>query len=57
MNDSVVAAHGTPAVIVVVARVRTGRDCSGPGKPAIAWEDTEARAVLVDALVRDALAL
>jgi hypothetical protein len=32
-------------------------DYADPGKPRIAWDDTEARAVLVDALVRDALML
>jgi len=32
-------------------------DYADPGKPRIAWDDADARAVLVDALVRDALML
>jgi len=35
----------------------TAHDYGDPGKPKIAWDDEEARAVLVDALVTDALAL
>lgn len=36
---------------------RTAHDYSDPGKPKIAWNDDAARAVLVDALVTDALNL
>ncbi len=46
-----------PGADVVVAQRRTAGDYDDPGKPQIAWDDAEARAVLVDALVRDALAL
>jgi IS5 family transposase len=46
-----------PGADVVVAQRCTAHDYDDPGKPQIAWEDSEARAVLVDALVRDALAL
>jgi len=35
----------------------TAHDYADPGKPKIAWNDEEARAVLVDALVTDALTL
>lgn len=41
---------------VVVARC-TAHDYDDPGKPAIAWNDRAAREQLVDALVRDALAV
>jgi IS5 family transposase len=41
----------------VVAERCSAHDYADPGKPRIAWDDAEARAVLVDALVRDALAL
>ncbi len=41
---------------VVVTRC-SGHDYDDPGKPAIAWNDQAAREVLVDALVRDALAV
>ena len=41
----------------VVADTCRAHDCDDPGKTQIAWDDGEARAVLVDALVRDALAL
>jgi hypothetical protein len=46
-----------PGADVAVARRCTAHDYDDPGKPRIAWDDSEARAVLVDALVRDALAL
>jgi len=46
-----------PGAAEVVARVCSAHDYDDPGKPQIAWDDSEARAVLVDALVRDALAL
>ena len=42
---------------VVVAQVCLAHNYDDPGKPQIAWDDSEARAVLVDALVGDALAL
>ena len=41
----------------VVTQVCHAHDYDDPGKPQIAWDDSEARGVLVDALVRDALAL
>ncbi|HEU0191426.1 MAG TPA: IS1182 family transposase [Mycobacterium sp.] len=41
----------------VVAAVTTAHDYNQPGKPKIAWDDPAARAELVDALVRDALAV
>ncbi len=46
-----------PGADLVVAERCTAHDYDDPGKPQIAWDDSEARAVLVDALVRDALAL
>ena len=46
-----------PGADVVVAERCSAHDYDDPGKPQIAWDDSEARAVLVDALVRDALAL
>jgi IS5 family transposase len=46
-----------PGADVVVAQRCSAHDYDDPGKPRIAWDDSEARAVLVDALVRDALAL
>ncbi|HET9871011.1 MAG TPA: IS1182 family transposase [Propionibacteriaceae bacterium] len=46
-----------PGAAAVVAQVCSGHDYDDPGKPQIAWDDNEARAVLVDALVKDALAL
>ncbi len=46
-----------PGADVVVAQRCTAHDYDDPGKPQIAWDDSEARAALVDALVRDALAL
>jgi IS5 family transposase len=44
------------AAEVVAARC-SAHDYDDPGKPAIAWNDQAARAQLVDALVRDALAV
>jgi hypothetical protein len=41
----------------VVARLGTATDYSTPAKPEIAWDDKTAREQLVDALVRDALAI
>jgi hypothetical protein len=46
-----------PGAGEVVAEWCTAHDYDDPGKPAIAWDDTEARARLVDALVGDALRL
>jgi len=46
-----------PGAAAVVASVCSAHDYDDPGKPQIAWDDSEARAVLIDALVRDALAL
>ena len=46
-----------PGADVVVAQRCRAHDYDDPGKPQIAWDDSDARAVLVDALVRDALAL
>jgi hypothetical protein len=41
----------------VVAEVTSAHDYDDPGKPKIAWNDKAAREVLIDALVRDALAV
>ena len=46
-----------PGADAVVAQRCTAHDYDDPGKPQIAWDDSQARAALVDALVRDALAL
>ena len=46
-----------PGAAAVVAEVCSAHDYDDPGKPRIAWDDQEARAVLVDALVKDALAV
>jgi IS5 family transposase len=46
-----------PGATVVVAEKCSAHDYDDAGKPQIAWDDKEARAGLVDALVRDALAL
>src|ERR1700728_2057354 len=46
-----------PGAAEVAAARCTGHDYGDPGKPKIAWDDREARAVLVDALVTDALSL
>jgi len=46
-----------PGADAVVASVCSGHDYADPGKPTIAWDDAQARAVLVDALVTDALAV
>jgi IS5 family transposase len=48
------------AAELVAQRAAAGQaahDYTHPGKPQIAWDDEQARAVLVDGLVRDALAL
>lgn len=46
-----------PAAAGMVARVCTAHDYDDPGKPQIAWDDSEAREGLISALVNDALAL
>ena len=43
-----------PGAAAVVAEHCSAHDYDDPGKPAIAWDDEQARAVLVDALVGDA---
>ncbi|MBW8766226.1 MAG: IS1182 family transposase, partial [Geodermatophilales bacterium] len=43
-----------PGAAEVVAAQCTGHDYDDPGKPAIAWNDAQARGALVDALVGDA---
>jgi hypothetical protein len=47
-------AREVPGAADVVATHCSGHDYDDPGKPAIAWNDPEARARLVDALVGDA---
>jgi Transposase DDE domain/Transposase domain (DUF772) len=49
--------RAVPGAGEVVAQRCTAHDYDDPGKPAIAWNDEQARATLVDALVRDALAV
>ena len=46
-----------PGAAAVVAARCSAHDYDNPGKPQIAWDDSESRAVLVDALVKDALGL
>jgi IS5 family transposase len=46
-----------PGSAEVAAGYCTAHDYTDPGKPRIAWDDEQARAGLVDALVRDALGL
>src|SRR3954447_26571197 len=43
-----------PGAAAVIVAQCTAHDYDNPGKPAIAWNDPEARAALVDALVTDA---
>jgi Transposase DDE domain/Transposase domain (DUF772) len=43
-----------PGAVEVIAAQCTGHDYADPGKPQIAWDDEQARAALVDALVSDA---
>jgi hypothetical protein len=50
-------AREVPGAVQVVAAVCTGHDYTDPGKPTIAWNDEQARADLVDALVTDAIRL
>ena len=47
-------ARVVPGAAAVIAERCTGHDYPEPGKPAIAWDDPEAREQLVDALVSDA---
>lgn len=46
-----------PGAPEAAAAACTAHDYRDPGKPKIAWDDAQARAVLVSALVNDALAL
>jgi IS5 family transposase len=46
-----------PAAAAAATAVCSAHDYREPGKPKIAWDDEEARAALVSALVSDALAL
>ena len=46
-----------PGAPEVAGQWCTAHDYASPGKPKIAWDDKEARAVLVDGLVTDALSL
>ena len=46
-----------PGAEQVIAEVTSAHDYAEPGKPRIAWNDQVAREQLVDALVRDALAV
>src|SRR3954451_11724835 len=43
-----------PDAAAVIAEVCSAHDYDDPGKPAIAWDDAQARAALVNALVADA---
>ena len=43
-----------PGAVAVIAEQCRAHDYDDPGKPAIAWNDEQARAALVDALVGDA---
>jgi hypothetical protein len=47
-------ARDVPGAAAVIAEHCSGHDYRDPGKPAIAWDDPDARARLVDALVGDA---
>jgi Transposase DDE domain/Transposase domain (DUF772) len=47
-------ARDVPGAAAVIAQHCSGHDYRDPGKPAIAWDDPDARARLVDALVSDA---
>jgi IS5 family transposase len=46
-----------PGAAAVAAQFLSAHDYTDPGKPRIAWDDEQARADLVDALVKDALQL
>ena len=43
-----------PEAAALIAELCSAHDYDDPGKPAIAWDDEQARAALVDALVADA---
>jgi hypothetical protein len=47
-------ARDVPGATAVIAEHCSGHDYRDPGKPAIAWDDPDAREQLVDALVSDA---
>jgi hypothetical protein len=47
-------ARVVPGAAAVIAEHCSAHDYTRPGKPAIAWNDAEARAQLIDALVSDA---
>ena len=47
-------ARDVPGAVAVIAEHCSGHDYRDPGKPVIAWDDPDARARLVDALVSDA---
>ncbi len=49
--------RSVPGAEPVVAQVTSAHNYDDPGKPKIAWDDQAARDALVDALVRDALAV
>ncbi|MFD0887260.1 IS1182 family transposase [Streptosporangium algeriense] len=49
--------HQVPGAAEAAAACCTAHDYTDPGKPRIAWNDETARAVLVDALVSDAIRL
>jgi hypothetical protein len=59
--DDAVATQDTVTQLIAavrkVAQVTSGHDYNDRGKPKIAWNDEQARQQLVDALVRDALAV
>ncbi len=50
-------ARDVPGAQRLIERVCTGHDYTDPGKPAIAWDDQDAREELVSRLVNDAVAL
>ena len=50
-------AREVPGAAAVISEVTSAHDYTDPGKPRIAWNDQAARDQLVDALVRDALAV
>ena len=68
LDDAVATQDTVTQLIAAIRRVRkvvpgaaavtlVAHDYESPSKPLIAWDDAEAKAALVDALVRDALAL
>lgn len=50
-------AREVPGAAQVIVEVTSAHDYDDPGKPRIAWNDEAAREQLIDALVRDALAV